>query len=36
MKLSDFMYNHPYLVFGKDLFPEGEKMIFDRYLKMRP
>lgn len=35
MKLCDFMYNHPCLVSGKDLFLQRKRVVFERYLKMR-
>jgi hypothetical protein len=36
MKLYDFMYNHPHLVSGIDLFLQRKKTVFDKYLTMRP
>ena len=36
MKLHDFMYNHPHLVSGEDLFLQRKKVVFDKYLTMRP
>ena len=35
MKLYDFIYNHPILVSGEDLFLTRKKEVFDRYLTMR-